>query len=527
MNDLEFAIGSTLIHALWQAGIAAIVLAALLSVVRSSSVRYALACAALLAIVAAFAATLVHFVPQHQDGKPGRFALRLLQDPGEFAAPAQTAKSRIDLQKALPWITPLWLIGVAIFNIRHLANWFATRRMRTRGICVAPAVWQDRLNRARTRLSVSKSVALLESCLVQVPVVIGQIHPVILLPVGLLAGLPAEQIELILMHELSHIRRYDYIVNMLQTFIEGVMFYNPAVWWISKVIRTERENCCDDLVVAATQNAHAYAAALAALEESRSVQSELAIAATGGSLVKRIRRLLRQPEMPGFALLPLVSAGLLIVITAVVLGARPAPASAPVQAPAAPAPITTTPIVSQPQVPPAPVRQTPDNVPPSPTSETHKRWVDEVVTYIITDEEREAWKGLQSGEEREQFIEQFWLRRNPTPGMSKNEFKEELYRRIAYANEKFGTGSTPGWKTDRGRISIMYGQPDEIESQPTGTYIRPGGGALTFPFEIWRYRYIEGIGNDVLLEFVDTTSTGDYRLSIDPKEKNQLLQVPK
>ena len=102
---------------------------------------------------------------------------------------------------------------------------------------------------------------LLESCLVQVPIVIGQMRPVILLPVGLLAGLPAEQIELILMHELAHIRRYDYVVNMLQTFIEGVMFYNPAVWWISKVIRTEREHCCDDLVVAATRNAHAYAAA--------------------------------------------------------------------------------------------------------------------------------------------------------------------------------------------------------------------------------------------------------------------------
>jgi len=201
-------------------------------------------------------------------------------------------------------------MGVAIFNLRHLANWFATRRMRTRGVCSAPDIWQDRLNRARTRLRISKPVTLLESCLVQIPVVIGQIRPMILLPVGLLAGLPGEQIELILMHELAHIRRCDYVVNIVQTFIEGVMFYNPAVWWISNVIRTEREHCCDDWVVAATNNAHAYAAALAALEETRSVSPELAIAATGGSLMKRVRRLLLQPEAPSFAFMPLASAGL-------------------------------------------------------------------------------------------------------------------------------------------------------------------------------------------------------------------------
>src|SRR5262249_48188807 len=154
-------------------------------------------------------------------------------------------------------------------------------RLRTRGVCTAPDHWQDRLVRAAVRLSISKPITLLESVLVQVPVVIGQMRPVIIFPIGLLAGLPADQVELILMHELAHVRRWDYIVNMLQTLIESVMFYNPAVWWISKAIRTEREHCCDDMVVAATQNAHAYATALTALEQTRQSRVELALASTG------------------------------------------------------------------------------------------------------------------------------------------------------------------------------------------------------------------------------------------------------
>jgi GWxTD domain-containing protein len=159
-----------------------------------------------------------------------------------------------------------------------------------------------------------------------------------------------------------------------------------------------------------------------------------------------------------------------------------------------------------------------------------KRWLDEDVRYIITDEERAALKRLSTDEEREQFIEQFWLRRDPTPDSSENEFKEEHYRRIAYTNERFPSG-IPGWKTDRGRIYITFGPPDEIESHPSGgTYERPieegGGTTSTYPFEKWRYRYIDGIGNDVNLEFVDPTMTGEYRLTMDPSEKDALLMVP-
>jgi GWxTD domain-containing protein len=160
----------------------------------------------------------------------------------------------------------------------------------------------------------------------------------------------------------------------------------------------------------------------------------------------------------------------------------------------------------------------------------YRKWLNEDVAYIITDEERTAWKRLQTDEEREQFIEQFWLRRDPTPDTVENEFKEEHYRRIAYANERYASG-IPGWKSDRGRIYIMYGPPDEIESHPSGgTYERPpeegGGTTSTYPFEQWRYRYIEDVGSDIIIEFVDPTMSGEYRMTMDPSEKDALLYVP-
>ncbi len=160
----------------------------------------------------------------------------------------------------------------------------------------------------------------------------------------------------------------------------------------------------------------------------------------------------------------------------------------------------------------------------------YKKWLDEEVAYIITDEERTAFLRLTNNEEREQFIEQFWLRRDPTPDTVENEFKEEHYRRIAYANERFASG-IPGWRTDRGRIYIIWGPADETESHPSGgSYDRPpeegGGTTSTYPFEKWRYRYLEGIGNDVILEFVDPTGTGEYHLTMDPSEKDALLHVP-
>jgi GWxTD domain-containing protein len=166
--------------------------------------------------------------------------------------------------------------------------------------------------------------------------------------------------------------------------------------------------------------------------------------------------------------------------------------------------------------------------------ETYKKWLDEDVRWIITDEERTAFKQLSNDEERDQFIEQFWLRRDPTPDTVENEFKEEHYRRIAYANEHFAAG-IPGWRTDRGRMYIMYGPPDEIDAHPSGgLYNRPqdegGGTTSTYPFETWRYRYLEGLSGsqkqEIEIEFVDTCMCNDYHMTMDRSEKDALLNVP-
>jgi GWxTD domain-containing protein len=313
-----------------------------------------------------------------------------------------------------------------------------------------------------------------------VPAVIGFLKPVILVPAGLLAGLPAEQLEGILAHELAHIRRCDYLVNLAQSLVEGLLYYHPAVWWVSSVVRAERENCCDDVAVAVSGDARGYAAALANLEESRWTAPETALAASGGDLMKRIRRLLEPKEGPRPAGAPVLGAAVLIVGLGVALfGWQSKPnAAAPVQA--------------------------------SP----YQKWLKEDVAYIINDRERAAFESLQTDAEREKFIEQFWERRDPTPGTVENEFKEEHYRRIAYANEHYTSDTMPGWKTDRGRIYIVYGPPDEIESHPSGD---PATGKP--PYEQWLYRYIEGVGKNVIMEFDDAGGKGVYRMTRDPHRK--------
>src|ERR1700726_281745 len=160
----------------------------------------------------------------------------------------------------------------------------------------------------------------------------------------------------------------------------------------------------------------------------------------------------------------------------------------------------------------------------------YKQWLNEDVVYIISPEERNAFGQLATNEEREQFIEQFWLRRSANPDLPDNDFKEEHYRRIAYANEHYASG-IPGWKTDRGRMYIMWGPADEVDSHPSGgTYDRPmeegGGSTTTYPWETWRWRYLEGIGENIILEFVDPSGSGEYHLTMDPSEKDALLHVP-
>src|SRR2546421_2147233 len=171
----------------------------------------------------------------------------------------------------------------------------------------------------------------------------------------------------------------------------------------------------------------------------------------------------------------------------------------------------------------------PRNVKPE-LKKAYKDWLEKDVTYIITDEERKAFKKLETDDEREHFIEEFWRRRDPDPDTDENEYREEYYERIAYANEHYASG-VPGWKTDRGRIYIMYGKPDELESHPAGgPYEREpyegGGQTTTYPFEKWFYRYIEGVGSGIEIEFVDPTGSGEYRIAMSPEEKDALPYIP-
>jgi GWxTD domain-containing protein len=162
--------------------------------------------------------------------------------------------------------------------------------------------------------------------------------------------------------------------------------------------------------------------------------------------------------------------------------------------------------------------------------EAYKNWLSKDVEYIITSDEKKAFKALKTDEERENFIDGFWRRRDPNPDTEENEYREEYYERIAYANEHFASG-IPGWRTDRGRIYITFGKPDSVESHPTGgSYDRPsyegGGSTTTYPFEVWFYRHLDNVGDGIEIEFVDPTGTGEYRIARSPNEKDALLNVP-
>jgi GWxTD domain-containing protein len=558
------ALGWTLVHSLWEGALIAALVAAGFLVIRPASARsrYALACAGMLAMLIAFVVTLATLwpAPAAPIAIPISGALRAAPaDAIAFPAPHIAPSDR------LPWIVPFWMLGVLGFYVRTAGGWLAAQRLRGRGTIAAPAEWQDRLRALAARLRVMRPVVLFESCLAETPVLIGFLRPAILIPAGLLAGLAPDQLEAILLHELAHIRRHDYAVNLMQSLVEGLLFYHPAVWWLSSVVRAERENCCDDAVVALRGDAAGYAAALAALEQRRAA-SQPALAATGGHLMKRIRRLL-EPNRPRTLAGPALAAILLLAPIAAGLSAWPAKPQTPVtpirkaappvllaQAQPPQTPASSPAVVNdernpfieqfwlrrdQPiQVAQAAPPQTPQAEPGilgRPLSEEekkanarklekelqtpYKKWMNEDVAYIITQEERDAFKNLQKDDEREHFIEQFWLRRDPTPGTTENEFKEEYYRRIAYANEHF-LERGPGWKTDRGRIYITYGPPDEIDNRRAGPT-----ASDTYPVQQWRYRLIDG-WTDVTIEFVDATGTGEFHMTMDPSERIGLFADP-
>jgi len=315
------ALGWGLVHFLWQGAALAIVLGVALALIRPTAARarYTFAILTLAAMLVVPVTTTLRLyeptvVPSSATAAPS-FEVNASRPPSPSPTPRAagadvkslpwlTAVSQSNLggrftllrdrlEPVLPWLVVAWMLGVLILSVRLAYGWMAARRLRTHGTRDVSAALQDVLARLAARLRVNRPVRLLESLLVEVPAVIGWLRPVVLVPASALTGLTPQQLEVLLAHELAHVRRYDYLVNLVQCVIETLLFYHPAVWWVSRRIREEREHCCDDLAVRVCGDPHLYATALVSMERIRATTPRLALAATGGggSLITRVRRL--------------------------------------------------------------------------------------------------------------------------------------------------------------------------------------------------------------------------------------------
>ena len=328
-------VGWALLHSLWQialiAGVYALVAALLRK--RSAQARYLCGCAAMLAMLGAPVVTwlllpgagdpwagereAVAVVAEAGDASPAGFAMEAVAPrpveavdvppafvpvPERVPAPVDAAEdppasiiSADLLRPWMPWATAAWLLGVCLLSLRPVLGWMHVRRLQRHGLSPLSASLRQDAAKLAARLGVTRAVQFVQSTLVEVPTVVGSLRPYVLLPASAVSGLSVAQIEMILAHELAHIRRHDYLVNLAQTVIEALLFFHPAMWWVSRQVRRERENCCDDIAVAVTGNREHYVQALTRIEEQRAASSVAALAATGGSLLERVRRLLGQP----------------------------------------------------------------------------------------------------------------------------------------------------------------------------------------------------------------------------------------
>jgi beta-lactamase regulating signal transducer with metallopeptidase domain len=350
-SPLAQAIGWALVHLVWQGAVVAGILAAVLALLqrRSAHVRYLVSCAAMLVLLGLATATAYRAYDGggSADAAPAAASMTVAADVVDANGAAAPATLLARTRAWLPQIVLFWLAGVAALSVRLAGGWLRARRLARRNASPAADEWQQTVARLARALGIDRTIELLHSAAVDVPTVLGWMRPVILLPMTL-SGLSPEQIEMILAHELAHIRRHDFLVNLMQSVVETLLFYHPAVWWISARIRIEREHCCDDAAVAVGGNALQYARALTRLEELRGATPQLALGANGGSLLERIRRVagIRGEGTPsrwlaGAALLTVVA--VLLVAPSLPMLARdhqavpPAPAAPPAPS-AAPAP---------------------------------------------------------------------------------------------------------------------------------------------------------------------------------------------
>ena len=290
-------LGGVLLHFIWQGTLIGIALQLALWILRGSraAYRYLACCAAMLAMAAVpsllLLAALAPSAPVAA-AQPAAWTPRVLP---YSSAIEPLVHSRVGA--ALPWIVAIWLAGVLLLSARAFGCWVAAQRLAQSKAGIIPAALHASAQRIASSMGVRRAIVVVQSGLAEVPAVVGWIKPVVLIPAGLLTGLIGKHLEYLIAHEIAHIRRNDYLVNLLQTAVETLLFYHPAVWWTSKQIRLERENCCDDLAVSVCGDALGYARALAELEHIRGVETQLALTASGGQLLPHIRRLV----LPSFS----------------------------------------------------------------------------------------------------------------------------------------------------------------------------------------------------------------------------------
>jgi GWxTD domain-containing protein len=372
-------------------------------------------------------------------------------------------------------------------------------------------------------LSANPAARIRESVSISVPMTVGQIAPTILLPMGWREWDPAK-LSAVLSHEEAHVRRADWAIGVMARINCCFFWFNPLSWWLNRELALLAEYACDDSVLAQIGDRREYARAL--LEIAYAMKSahgrllgDAMPMAKETNVEKRLEQILDDTRtIPpafgrrGWVTVLVCSLPVAYLASTVELAPSQTRTVAPVAEPSR-APSPSPEAKEKPVLLIAQAKSTPParaNTVPTPAASPYQKWLDEEAVYIISDDERRAFNRFTNDEERQHFIEQFWLRRDPTPGTEENEMKDEHYRRIAFANDHL-SATVPGWKTDRGMIYIKYGPPDAQDSY--------GVTPSTYPYEKWRYRYIEGFGPNAEFEFVDPTMTGRYHLTQDPSEK--------
>jgi GWxTD domain-containing protein len=456
-------------------------------------VRYALDCGALALMLIAPAATFVVL----QTRAP---AMLLVSDTRLGPIPnapesngIPTLLGRAATSPLLPWVPAAWLLGVAVLSLRWTAGWLYLRHMMTTQSSAVTKEIAAIVRRIAWELGIRRPVRVLQADWARVPCVAGWLHPVVLLPGATILGLPVEQLEAILAHELAHVRRRDWLIIVLQRLAETLLFFHPAVWWISHRITAEREHCCDDLAASVCGDRITYARALLSLEETRSPLAP-ALAANSGNLADRIRRLLETEDHDQSGGTAWMTAAVAIVVIAAVL-------------------VTAHPLGAQQS----------DKWAPSEFAKVRReaydrdsdrlaylgpyaKWLLDDVATLIAPEEAARFKQLTSDAERRQFIEQFWLRRDPTPGTPENEFKDRHYQKLHLAATRWAVPGGRGFLEDRGYFYLTYGPPDEIEQHPR---VR----------EDWAYRNFHYPDGRIATLFLRFDANGDITPETNPFPK--------